>query len=122
MKCKLVRGDYMGFCRCQQGMHSGLPLARKFPCRRKFRHLQGKVQGNKIGKEMARIFCSGKNKKEITLFLINPRNFNGILLQKMLKMCFCRIKNRKIFWGRTPKPPISFYFKYILVNYCLSGI
>ena len=26
----------------------GLPLARKFPCKRKFGHLQGKVQGNKM--------------------------------------------------------------------------
>jgi hypothetical protein len=34
----------------------GLPLARKFPCKRKFGRLQGKVQGNKMYKEMARKF------------------------------------------------------------------
>jgi hypothetical protein len=33
-----------------------LPFARKFPCKRKFWYLQGKMQGNKIGKEIARKF------------------------------------------------------------------
>jgi hypothetical protein len=31
-----------------------LPFARKFPCKRKFWYLQGKMQGNKIDKELAR--------------------------------------------------------------------
>jgi hypothetical protein len=31
-----------------------LPFARKFPCKRKFWYLQGKMQGNKIDKEIAR--------------------------------------------------------------------
>ena len=36
--------------------HSGtvLPFARKFPCKRKFWYLKGKMQGNKIDKEIAR--------------------------------------------------------------------
>jgi hypothetical protein len=33
-----------------------LPFARKFPCKRKFWSLQGRMQGNKIDKEIERNF------------------------------------------------------------------
>jgi hypothetical protein len=36
------------------GQRAVLPFARKFPCKRKFWYLQGKMQGNKIDKEIAR--------------------------------------------------------------------
>ena len=35
-------------------IHAVLPFARKFPCKRKFWYLQGKMQGNKIDKEIER--------------------------------------------------------------------
>jgi hypothetical protein len=46
--------DQLGLSKICGHSISVLPFARKFPCKRKFWNLQGKTQGNKIDKEIAR--------------------------------------------------------------------
>jgi hypothetical protein len=73
----------------------GLPLARKFPCKRNFWRLQGNVQGNEIYKEMVRKFYFKQGiRKEIVkiikkqvLFLskvLQTRNFHLVYFIKYL--------------------------------------
>ena len=57
-----------------------LPFARKFPCKRKFWSLQGRMQGNKIDKELAR---KSTSRKEI------ERNF------KILQIVSFNLKNKQ---------------------------
>jgi hypothetical protein len=53
--------------------HSGLPLAGKFPCKRKFWPVQGKGQGNQIYQEMARKFEPGQGNCEEILKIVRLR-------------------------------------------------
>ena len=64
-------------------LHSAtvLPFARKFPCKSKFWSLQGRMQGNKIDKEIAR--KSSLARKEI------ERNF------KILQIVSFNLKNKQ---------------------------
>jgi hypothetical protein len=55
-------------------VESGLPLAGKFPCKRKFWPVQGTGQGNQIYQEMARIFEPGQGNCEEILKIVYIRN------------------------------------------------
>ena len=52
----------------------GLPLAGKFPCKRKFWPVQGKGQGNQIYQEMARKFEPGQGNCEEIFKIVYIRN------------------------------------------------
>ena len=67
---------------------SGLPLAGKFSCKRKFWPVQGKGQGNQIYQDMARKFEHGQGNCEEILKIVYIRNKIElkveIYLQKLL--------------------------------------